>query len=42
MGKACIRLKKSDDLALDVVTETVRRVPAKKYVASVSVSTSVI
>lgn len=32
MGKACIRFKKIDDLALDVVGETIRRVPAKKYI----------
>jgi len=33
MGKACIRFKKADDLALDVIAEVIRRVPAKKYVA---------
>jgi hypothetical protein len=31
-GKACIRFKKVEDLALDVIAEAVRRVPAKKYV----------
>ncbi len=31
-GKACIRFKKVDDLALDVIGEVIRRVPAKKYV----------
>lgn len=33
MGKACIRFKKLDDLALDVLAEAIRRMPAKKYVA---------
>jgi len=33
MGKACIRFKKLDDLALDVIAEAIRRVPAKKYIA---------
>jgi hypothetical protein len=33
MGKACVRFKKLDDLALDVIGEVIRRVPAKKYVA---------
>jgi len=32
MGKACIRFKKIDDLALDVLGEAIRRVPAKLYV----------
>ncbi len=32
MGKACIRFKKVDDLALDVIGEAIRRVPAAKYV----------
>jgi hypothetical protein len=32
MGKACIRFKKVDDLALDVIGEAFRRMPAKKYV----------
>jgi hypothetical protein len=32
MGKSCVRFKKVDDLALDVIAETVRRVPARKYV----------
>ncbi len=34
MGKACVRFKKVDDLALDVIGEAIRRVPAKKYVAA--------
>lgn len=33
MGKACIRFKKLDDLALDVVGQTIKRVTAKKYLA---------
>lgn len=32
MGKACIRFKKHDDLALDVIAEAVRRVPAAMYI----------
>ncbi|HET6881559.1 MAG TPA: DUF1801 domain-containing protein [Pirellulales bacterium] len=32
IGKACIRFKKLDDLALGVIAEAVRRVPAKKYI----------
>jgi prepilin-type N-terminal cleavage/methylation domain-containing protein len=31
MGKSCVRFKKVEDLALDVIGEAVRRVPAKKY-----------
>lgn len=33
MGKACVRFKSVDDLALDVIGETIRRVPARKYIA---------
>ena len=32
MGKACVRFKKVDDLALDVIAELLRRVPARLYV----------
>ncbi len=32
MGKSCIRFKKLEDVALDVVGEAIKRVPAKKYV----------
>lgn len=32
MGKACLRFKKIDDLALDVIGEAIRRVPAAKYI----------
>lgn len=35
MGKSCIRFKKVEDLALDVIGEAIRRVPAKKYIAEV-------
>jgi len=34
MGKSCIRFKKLEDLPLDVIGEAIRRVPAKKYIAS--------
>jgi hypothetical protein len=32
MGKSCVRFKKLDDLALDVIAEAIKRVPAKKYI----------
>lgn len=32
MGKACLRFKTIDDLALDVLAEAIRRVPSKKYI----------
>jgi len=32
MGKACIRFRRLDDLALEVIGEAVKRVPAKKYI----------
>ena len=32
MGKACVRFKGLDDLALDVIAEAIRRVPAKKQI----------
>ena len=32
MGKCCIRFKKAEDLALDVIGEAIRRQPLKKYV----------
>jgi hypothetical protein len=32
MGAACVRIKKLEDVALDVIGEVVRRVPAKTYV----------
>ena len=33
MGKACIRFKSADDLALDVIGEAVRRHPVKNWIA---------
>jgi len=33
MGKCCIRFKKLEDVALEVIGKTIARVPAKKYVA---------
>jgi hypothetical protein len=32
MGKACIRFKRAEDLALDVIAEAIRRVPVEAYV----------
>jgi hypothetical protein len=32
MGKSCIRFKNVEDLALDVIGEAIRRVPAQAYV----------
>ena len=32
MGKSCIRFKKVEDLALDVIAEAFRRTPAKTYI----------
>ena len=34
MGKGCVRFKKLEDLALDVVGRTVARVPAKEHMAN--------
>ncbi|WP_375764896.1 DUF1801 domain-containing protein [Archangium gephyra] len=33
MGKSCVRFKKLEDVALDVLGETIRRTPAKAYIA---------
>ena len=33
MGKACVRFKKLDDIPLDVIAETIRRMPAQHYLA---------
>jgi len=33
MGKACVRFKKLEDVALDVLADALRRLPAKEYVA---------
>jgi Domain of unknown function (DU1801) len=35
MGKSCLRFKKLDDLALDVIGEAIRQVPARKYIECV-------
>jgi hypothetical protein len=32
MGKACVRFKKLENVALDVVGEAIRRIPAKTYI----------
>jgi hypothetical protein len=32
MGKSCIRFKKLDDLALEVIAEMIRSMPAKKWI----------
>jgi hypothetical protein len=33
MGKSCVRFKKVEDLALDVIGQAIKRVPAKKFIA---------
>lgn len=32
MGKACVRFKKLEDAALDVIGEAIRRIPAQRYI----------
>lgn len=32
MGKSCIRFKRAEDLALDVIGQAIRRAPARKYI----------
>jgi hypothetical protein len=32
MGKSCVRFRKLEDLALDVIGQAIARVPAKKYI----------
>ena len=32
MGKSCIRFRKADDLALDVIAKAFRRIPPKKHI----------
>jgi hypothetical protein len=32
LGKACLRFKKLDDVALDVIGESIRRMPAQRYI----------
>ena len=33
MGKSCLRFRKVDDLPLDVIAETIARVPIDRYIA---------
>ena len=33
MGKSCVRFKKVDDLALDVIRQAIARMPMKDYIA---------
>ena len=33
MGKACLRFKKLDDVALDVIGQAIRRMPADRYIS---------
>jgi hypothetical protein len=33
MGKSCVRFKKIDDVALDVIGKAIKRTPAKKFIA---------
>lgn len=35
MGKCCVRFKKLDDVALDVVGQVIARVPVKEYIARI-------
>ncbi len=32
MGKSCVRFKKLDDVALNVIGQAIRRVPVKKFI----------
>ncbi|MES2759776.1 MAG: DUF1801 domain-containing protein [Pseudomonadota bacterium] len=32
MGKSCVRFKKLDDVALDVIGESIKRIPAQRYI----------
>jgi hypothetical protein len=40
MGKSCVRFKRVDDLALDVIGEAIRRVPAQTYIRFVEAATA--
>lgn len=33
MGKSCVRFRKVEDLALDVIADAIRRLPARKFIA---------
>lgn len=32
MGKSCVRFKKLDDVALDVIAQAIKRMPVKRYI----------
>jgi hypothetical protein len=34
MGKSCVRFRKIDDVALDVIGRTIKRTPARKFIAA--------
>jgi hypothetical protein len=34
MGKSCVRFRKIDDVPLDVIARTVKRITAKKFIAN--------
>ncbi len=38
IGKSCIRFKKVEDLALDVIGQAIKRVPVKNYIANVEMA----
>jgi hypothetical protein len=38
MGKSCIRFKKAEDLALDVIAAAIKRIPVKVYIQQVEAS----
>jgi hypothetical protein len=33
MGKSCVRFRRLDDVALDIIGEAIRRIPARDYIA---------
>jgi len=42
MGKGCVRFKKLDDLALDVIGRTIARVPVKEHIANYKAARAVL
>lgn len=40
MGKSCIRFKKVEDLALDVIGQAIKRVPVKTYIGNIELAMS--
>jgi hypothetical protein len=42
MGKSCIRFKRVEDLALDVIAEAIKRVPMKKQIESYEAARAVV